>query len=389
LAVILFSAELGSGFGHVKRFLPIAEAAARAGHRPLFLVTNPEESDAVLRAAGFEVRPSPYIGWAGRARADGVATSYADIMGSAGFGDADLLGQAVGAWDALLDELRPRAVVTEFSPFLNLACHGGQVPVLVVGHGFALPPPHLSAFPRLWNGAPLYDEATLLAHANAVCAARGRAGPAALPALLAGHAHAVTGFDVLDPYRGLRRQPAVGPPALETRLATAPPREDLFAYLVGDAPTTLAILRVLAASGLKGRAFVRRGTDAHREALAGSEMIYLQHPAPIRDALESARVVLHHGSMLTSEEALAAGRPQIVAPFYLEHLFTARALEGLGVARILRPSFAPPDIARTLAVAVSDAGLANQAFRHAETLWRTAAPDPELPRRLLDSVGAI
>jgi hypothetical protein len=388
LAVILFSAELGSGFGHVKRFLPIAEAAARAGHRPLFLVTNPEESDAVLRAAGFEVRPSPYIGWAGHARTDGVATSYADIMGSAGFADADLLGKAVGAWDALLAELRPRAVVSEFSPFVNLACHGGHVPVLVVGHGFALPPPHLAAFPRLWNGVPLYDEATLLANAIAVCEARGRPSPAALPALLAGHAHAVTGFDVLDPYRELRRQPAVGPPALETQLAKAPPREDLFAYLLGDAPTTLGILRVLAASGIKGRAFVRRGTNAHREALAGGEMVYLEQPAPIREALQSARVVLHHGSMLTSEEALATGRPQVVAPLYLEHLFTARALEGLGVARIVRPSFSPEDIARTLADAVSDAGLAGRAFGYAETFWREEAPDPELPRRLLEAVGA-
>lgn len=386
--MILFSAELGSGFGHVKRLLPIADAAARAGHRPLFLVTNPAESGTVLQAAGFEVGPSPYIAWAGRARTDGVATSYADIMGSAGFADADLLRKAVAAWDALLAEIRPRAVVTEFSPFLNLACHGGPVPMLVVGHGFALPPAHLPTFPRLWDGVPLYDEATLLANATAVCEARGRASPAALPTLLAGHAHAVTGFDVLDPYRALRRERAVGPPALETQLAKAPPREDLFAYLVGDAPTTLGILRVLAASGLKGRAFVRRGTDAHREALAGSEMVYLQQPAPIREALQSARMVLHHGSMLTSEEALAAGRPQVVAPLYLEHLFTARALEGLGVARILRPSFAPEDIARTLAAAASDAGLAAQAFGYAETFWRTAAPDPELPRRLLEAVGA-
>src|SRR4051812_26247923 len=67
---------------------------------------------------------------------------------------------------------------------------------------------------------------------------------------------------------------------------------------------SVAILRVLAASGARGRAFVRRGTAAHLDALAGSRMVCLQQPVPIRQALEGARVILHHGSLLTSEEAL-------------------------------------------------------------------------------------
>jgi UDP:flavonoid glycosyltransferase YjiC (YdhE family) len=388
VGVVLFSAELGSGFGHIKRLLPIAEAAAAAGHRPLFLVGNPEEASALLGPAGFEARPAPSARWAARARSQGVATSYGDIIGSAGFGDRELLREITTAWDAVLAELRPTAAVAELSPFLNLATYGGELPVLVVGHGFALPPPHLPAFPRLWDGPPLYDEATLLENAAVACRARGRPAPAALPALLAGHAHAVTGLETLDPYRDQRRQPAVGPPALEATLAGGAGEADVFAYLLGDEPTTLGILRVLAASGARGRVFVRRGTGAHVHALAGGGMVYVPEPVPIREALEGARVILHHGSMLTSEEALAAGRPQVVAPLYLEHLFTARALDALGVARVVRPSFSDAEIAGLLASALADGDLAGRAREVARRFWREWAPPADLPRRLFGAVVA-
>jgi UDP:flavonoid glycosyltransferase YjiC (YdhE family) len=115
-------------------------------------------------------------------------------------------------------------------------------------------------------------------------------------------------------------------------------------------------------------------------------MVYLDGPLPIRQALEDARVILHHGSMLTSEEALAAGRPQLVAPLYLEHLFTARALSALGVAHVWRPSLSGQQVAEMLASTLSSGALARRAHEYAERFWRTAAPHPDLPRRLLEAI---
>ena len=386
MSVVLFVVELGSGYGHIKRFLPIARAAAIARHRPLFLVTNPEESGSVLDGEDFEVRSAPYARWQSRARANGIATSYADIIGSAGFGDRELLREMIDAWDALLKELRPAAVVAELSPFLNLATYGSDLPILNVGHGFALPPPHLPRFPTLWEGSPLYDESDLLENAAAICTSRGRAALSALPALLEGTAHAVTGLEVLDPYRAQRRQRPVGPPALDASLAREPPQDDVFAYLQGDMGPTTHVLRALAMSGLRGRAFIRRGTRAHREALAGSNVAYLERPIAIGDALNRARLVVHHGSMLTSEEALASGRPQIVVPLYLEHLFTALALRGLGVGLVARPSLAEAEVRAILTSTDADAELSTTAAAFAEAFWQTSAPSPELPARLLEMI---
>ena len=385
MGVIAFAIEMGSGFGHIKRCLPIARAAADLGHRPLFLVTNPSESASVLAREGIEVRSAPGR-WQGRARSGRVATSYADIMGDAGFADIALLREVTADWDILLEQLRPLAVVSELSPFLNLAIHGAGIPLLVVGYGFALPPPHLATFPRLRSGVPFFDEPSLLNNVTAICRQRGRAAPRGLPSLFEGQAHAVTGLEALDPYSEQRRDRAVGPPALEASLTRGEPKEQVFAYLLGDAPATLDILRALASSGVHGQAFVRRGTTAHREAVARSRIAYLEHPAPIKGALERAALIVHHGSMLTSEEALVAGRPQLVVPLYLEHLFTARALASLGIARVVRPPPTPDGIASVLASALQDASMSNRAFTIAETFWRTSPPPADLPMQLLRRV---
>lgn len=386
MGVIAFAVELGGGFGHIKRCLPIARAAAQLGHRPLFVVTNADESAIVLDSDRVESVAAPAAGWRARARSGGIATSYADILGQAGFDDADVLRDATAAWDRLLAQLRPLAVVSELSPFLNLALHGSDVPLLVVGYGFALPPPHLPAFPRLLDRPPLFDEARLLETVASVCRQRGSTPPRALPVLFDGHAHAVTGFAELDPYSAQRQAPPVGPPALESSLARAEPTEHVFAYLLGDAPVTLDLLRVLGKTRLRGRAFIRRGTAAHRDALAHSGIAYLERPLPINEALERARLIVHHGSMLTSEEALVAGRPQLVAPLYLEHLFTARALENLGVASIVRPASTAERIASVLSAALDHATTSDRAARYAQTFWRDSPPQPDLAMQLLRRV---
>jgi UDP:flavonoid glycosyltransferase YjiC (YdhE family) len=386
LGVVLFVSELGSGFGHVRRLLPVAAAAARAGHRPLFLVPNPEEVAAFVTQAGFGLQstPSGLRRPAGSAPARSVATSFADILGGAGFADPEYLFELTAAWDAAITALGPSAVVCEFSPFLNVATFAARLPVLVLGYGFVLPPPQLPRFPSLRDGAPLYEEPRLLDNVKDVCARRSRPAPVALPALLSGSSHAVTGLGALDPYRADRLHAAVGVPCVDCRpLAEQAPLHDVFGYLLGDSPTTLQVLRVLAASGVRGRVFVRRGSAAQRQALTGSGVTWLEAPEPIRRALGEARVILHHGSMLMSEEALMAGRPQLLIPLYLEHLLTARALRDLGVARVVRATLDPHDIQRGLAAILADGAPTHRAQAFARSFWQRSPPAADLPERLL------
>jgi hypothetical protein len=391
---VLFVVELGGGFGHVRRMLPLARAAARAGRRPVFVTPNPSEV-AGLVDDGFEVERAPVAPRARRAgeTAADVARSFADILARAGFDDADVLERAIGAWRAVIDRLRPEAAVCELAPFFCLAARGVALPALVTGYGFVLPPPELARFPVLRASAGAAPDAGdaedgLLEATNAAARRHGQAPLDALPALLRGDAHAVTGLGLLDPYAGVRRVAAVGPPDLDVRpldddSARAP--EDLFGYLLGDAPGTLALLRALAASGASGRVFVRRATGHHRAAVAGSRLVWLERPEPPASALPRARLVVHHASMLTSEEAAVVGRPQILLPLYLEHLLTARTLAQAAGARVIRPATVPAAMTALVREAIADGGMTVAAGRFARTAARQL-PATEVASRLLATV---
>jgi len=388
LGLILFVAELGGGFGHVRRMLPLARAALAEGHQALFLVSNPHEVSGMLAESGCAVERLPLPRWATRLspRPLAVAATYADIIAGAGLLDGDYLLRCTRAWDAVFDSKQPLAVVSESSPFLSVAKQDDAVPLLVTGHGFALPPPNLLRFPTLTDRTPLYDESRLLEVVASVRKARSQAPPRALPELLAGPRHAVTGLDELDPYRAQRLSRNYGPLELESRYATNEPCDEVFAYLLGDRESTLPLLAALAASGARGRLFVRRGTAEQRAAIANSRLVWLEQPTPIGEALARARLVVHHGSMLLAEESLVAGRPQAIAPLYLEHLLTTRALLELGVATAL-PSvrnFAELTVALRAALANDAISRSAQrwALQHANDPWL----DPSRARDLLRSV---
>ena len=140
-------------------------------------------------------------------------------------------------------------------------------------------------------------------------------------------------------------------------------------------------------SSLRGDVFVRRATSQHREILNGSRLRLLDRPASIREAIQRVRFVVHHGSMAMSEEALASGRPQIVAPSYLEHLLTARALVSLGVARVARSTRDLEQTSHLLAATADDQQTTRAAAEFAERYWSAGGPGQDLPDQLLAQVG--
>jgi hypothetical protein len=137
---------------------------------------------------------------------------------------------------------------------------------------------------------------------------------------------------------------------------------------------------------LSGRVFVRRPTKIQRLTVAGSRVRWLDSPEPPQTAIERARAVVHHGSMSMAEEALVVGRPQVVVPIYLEHLFTARALAAKGVGQVIRSNSSQDVLVAALAGASANGASPTSAARHFAHAYVRHTPDPELPRRLLRMV---
>jgi rhamnosyltransferase subunit B len=95
-----------------------------------------------------------------------------------------------------------------------------------------------------------------------------------------------------------------------------------------------AALAAARALGERAVLLARREDIAALQQEAGSEAFvgsYLRHSV----LFPRARMVVHHGGVGTSGQALKAGRPQLVTPYLGEQHDNALRLERLGVARVL------------------------------------------------------
>ncbi len=346
---VLLGWELGGGLGHVQKLLRLAHALAGAGLRPVLAVRDLIEPGALLRASPFPVVQAPlYSPTAKGAPPTFGARSYADVLALSGFAHADELFSLARGWLALLDLVRPALVVADHAPTLCLAA-SGVVPTVLIGTGFALPPPDLPAFPPLVpERSAAVPEEQLLAAVREAQRRLGRPPAPTLPGLFQAEGRFVTALPELDPYEDVRREPVWGP--LEPLGPPLPPadRPGFFAYLAADLPNCEAILTCLARTGCPGRAYVRGATPALCDRLRTAELDASDRPFPLGEALAQSAVIVSQASASVAQAALAAGRPQLLFPAHLEQFLSARRLHALGVAHYLIGQFPATDVGEGL-----------------------------------------
>jgi UDP:flavonoid glycosyltransferase YjiC (YdhE family) len=368
--------ELGAGLGHVQPLLSVARALASHGHQPVFAVKNLLEAAPLLGAESFPVLQSPQ--WPPRpapAKPFRAAT-FADILAIRGFADADELLPVVRAWQSLIDLVRPDLIVCDHSPTLCLAAYR-SVPVAMIGTGFTVPPAEHPEFPSLGTGVePQMPHEKLLAVVREVQRRRNRPAPDTLPGLFADCARFVCTVPELDPYNSVRSQPALGsfnplPPAPPP---ASPP--SFFAYLTTDFRAAEKVLSYLADLKVPGSAFVRGASKPLVESLRAKGLEMYATPAPMHEVLPRVSVILHHGGLLTSEDALATGRPQLLLPRYLEQELTARALRDLGVAHALAGRYTLQHVSQAMHQLMADPRFMRQAGTLAATIHARGRANP-------------
>ncbi len=376
MATILFAWELGGGHGHVQRLGRVARGLKACGHEPVFAVRDLAGAAPVLGGDDFPVFQAPFWHWKRRpGRGPQVTAGFGDIMALQGYAEVEGLLGMVGGWQALIDLVRPRLIVCDFSPTACLAAFG-VIPVVIVGNGFTVPPAGLDAFPPLLPEAqPIIAQRAILDVIQEVQSRRGRPEPATLPGLFAGERFILV-FPELDPYREVRREPCLGPIGSPTPPPSPlPEAPSIFAYLDGDRPLVEEILAALAGDGITVSAYVRGATADLARRLRALGVVL--HDAPQRPAetLPHHRAVLHHGGVGMAQDALAAGRPQVVWPNQLEQSLTCRALAAMGVALWPGEGSPPAVIAEAVRTASTVPRMAELAMAWGERLRSRARPD--------------
>jgi UDP:flavonoid glycosyltransferase YjiC (YdhE family) len=161
---------------------------------------------------------------------------------------------------------------------------------------------------------------------------------------------AVVGFASFDSGDGA---PAQLEPSLEEFLATgSPPLVFTLGSLYVHSPGVFYRDSVAAARKLGMRAVLLVGEQgAPRHADLAAADVHLSAYAPHSLLFPRAAAIVHQGGIGTLAQALSAGRPQLVVPFYADQLDNAMRARRLGLARVLRPrDFGTESAARELAL---------------------------------------
>ncbi len=348
MKTVLFVWEIGEGLGHVGRLVAIADAlqARDPTLSAVFALKDPVYGRTGFGNRTHRILPAPQL--PGFQAIQSQSASFADILGTFGYGDAKHLRLALMAWDDLFAVVEPDLIVADYSPTACLAARG-RIPVLVTGNGFSVPPWDLPAFPPLKIEMQSSENQThLLGVVTDVLSERNVPPPARLPEFLKGDQRAVFTLPQLDPYQQFRKEPVLGPYVPIQGPMEFPREPRLFLYSRSEQPNIDEIAQVLWESGVPVSCYIRGGRTVATAFLESAGAEVFDEPRPLPEIFAESTVIISHGGGGIAQAALAAGRPQIIMPNHLEATITGRRIEALG-AGITVEEFKPEDLANAIA----------------------------------------
>jgi sulfotransferase len=141
---VLFAWELGSGWGHIMPFKPIALRLGEHGHHVLAVLRDIARGGQAFADSSVLVSQAPF-------KADVVGcpiesvVSFAHILHNVGFDDAIALSQRLQQWRRIFERFKPDVIVFEHSPTALLAARGLKLSRILFCTGFFAPHDNLRA----------------------------------------------------------------------------------------------------------------------------------------------------------------------------------------------------------------------------------------------------
>lgn len=389
---ILCGWEFGAGLGHVTRLKPIVTALRDGGADIVVALQDLDRASAFLDPGtgrafpGFHVVSGPRWEMPRNPEARKIPThSFADVLNLIGYGNPAALAARIEAWSGLISAYKPDLVLGDFCPTLRLAARG-QVPMMMVGNGYTIPPPGRALPPiRPWQKTletfSVEHEEKILGVINTVLARRGEPGLAFLADALNGDETCVFSVPLVDPYAAYRKAPQLAPFNLPSGMRPLPleerPSGNVFFYMPGRQPELRKTVEGVAAAGVSCEAYISDLGQRDAEALSKPGFTIHRGPQPFDRVIPRARLIVHHGGLSTAIAAIQAGTPQLIVPWNLEHLVTARGVETLGAAVLVENDWTPRRIAEAVKKMVRDKPLATRAAKAVDKI-ELGAPDEAL-----------
>jgi rhamnosyltransferase subunit B len=337
MARILFGWELGANRGHIERLLPMARRLLDQGHAVALALQQIDciGLDRDPRITLWQAPVWPRLLINNLQDASRRVATMGDILAQLGLDRPGCLAAMICGWDSIFAAFRPDVIVADYAPaLLSAAC--GRVPTISVGDYFSCPPFQLDRFPNLTSTPNAYDEDALLDTVDADLVSVGRAPLAGLPALFTADHVMVGNFAELDPYRPIRIGDYCAP-SIKLPLAdgSGGGGGEIFVYGYNRIGADHPVWSGLAATRRTVRVHIRDPARAHLEMFKRLGFLYEPKPQPFPLIASRSCVAVSYGGNGFTSACLVAALPQLMMPFDLEKLLTARAVDALGLGKML------------------------------------------------------
>lgn len=373
MATIALIWELGSDYGHIGRFLPIAQALRERGHRPVMILRDISRADEMLGPYGLEYLQAPL--WLPPVSGLPPALNFTETLFLFGFLQPAGLLSIVRAWRKLFELLKPDMLVFDHAPTALLASRGLGLPRLITGNSFAVPR-QATPMPlyQWWDpkaGAPSRErdcEEKLVRNANHALAALGAPLLERVADLYAAEATLITGAPELDVYGPRDPDNYVGAinsieHGVEPRWPAGKTRK-VFAYLKPHYAHIEVLITALGKLDASVLIFAPGLAKQTVERLQTANLAFSSAPLKMSRVREECDLAVCHAGG-TVDVMLAAGKPLFVLPLQMEQIMTSRRFEQTGCGLWHWHQQPPKDIDKMLrkVFSVPEFGERAQAYR--------------------------
>jgi len=378
MATIALNWELGAALGHVGRYLAIALQLRAQGHRPVLILRDISQAEAVLGPHRIEYLQAPL--WLTPVRGLPPDLNFTETLYRFGFLKPDGLLSMARAWRALWALLQPELMLFDHAPTALLAARGFDVPRLIVGNSFAVPP-QLRPLPRYrwWaNGAGEHGrlaetEERTTRNCNAVLKELGAPLIAQVADLFEAEATYLCARPQLDVYGQRADGHYIGPvnslsmgsaPVWPAGEGGGPP---IFAYLKSDYKHIEAVLGAIGKSRARYLIYAAGLPEQLRRRHESEHVAFSATPLQMHEVVKQcSAIICHAGGM--SDIALDHGKPLLLLPTQMEQTMTSHRVEALGAGVLLALDGNPAQLPKLLKRLLDDESLAQRAVEYAAQL---------------------
>lgn len=341
-ATILFTWELGGGWGHIAPHAGLISRLVEHGNRVVFALRDVTYAEKILGPLGVSYVQAP-IHHTRVPDAIEPAYHYAHILHNTGFANPDSLFGLVRSWHTLFDLIEPDLVISDHSPTVLLASRARPHKTVATGTGFAIPPDR-SPLPvlrrtSLQNASRLQrDEQRVLDNINCVLKRLGGGPLARVTQLFTGCAAIFHTFKEFDHYGARTEIRYWG--SWETSFGAKPewPAADgpkIFAYL----KPFQEISGVLEALNRLGAPTIIYGNidAATKERYTSPTLRFSPQPLDMQRVGAECDMAILNATHASLADMLLAGKPVLLVPLTLEQYVLAERVEKLGACLRLTP----------------------------------------------------